>query len=154
MRRPVNYARAIATIERATAEATNARSRHEVQGEIDATGIVVQSLGMPRERPTGRHRKLAGQHKKLSAETGLDKKSIETSEGNEFGSVSLARTRRANGISYERSRSTMGRPAGLELAIRRKLPSMFRSRRNLINTSTMPRQWSADPSITSRTSNP
>jgi len=149
MRRPGNYARAIATIERATAKATDARSRHEVQGEIDATGIVVPSLGMPRERPTGRYRKLAGQHKKRSTETGLDKNSIETSEGNEFGSVSLARTWWANGISYERSRGAMGKPAGLELAIRRKLPSMFRSWCNMINTSTVPRQRFADRSVTS-----
>jgi hypothetical protein len=150
----VNNARAITAVERSKAVPTDARSRHEVQGEIIATGIVVPGLGMPRERPTGRHRKLAGRSKKRSIETGLDKNSVETSEGNEFGSVSLARTWWANGISYERSRGAMGKPAGLELAIRRKLPSMFRSWCNLISTSTVPRQRFADRSVTSRVSNP
>ena len=97
----MNYAKAITTVERATAETTDERSCHEVQGEIVAAGIVVPSLGMPRERPTGCHAKLAEQHKKRSTETGLDKDSVETSEGNDFGSVSLARAWRANGSSHE-----------------------------------------------------
>ena len=150
MRRQVNYGRAITTIERPTAEATDLRSRLKVQGEIVATGIVVPSLGMPRERPTGRHAKLAEQHKKRSTETGLDKDSGETSEGNEFGSVSLARAWRANGSSHERTRSAMGKPAGLELAIRRKLPSLFRSGHSLINSSTVAQLVSTDSSITSQ----
>ncbi len=150
MRRPVNYARAIATIERPTAEATDLRSRLEVQSEVVATGVVVPSLGMPRERPTRRGPKLAEQHKKRSAETGRDKDSGETSEGNEFGSVSLAREWRANGSSHERTCGAMGKPAGLELAIRRKLPSLFRSRHSLIYSSTVAQRASTDSSITSR----
>ncbi len=149
----MNYARAIATVERATAEAADIRSRHEVQGEIAATGIVVPSLGMPRERPTGRRAKLAEQHKKRSTQTGLDKDSVETSEGNDFGSLSLARAWRANGGSNERTRNAMGKPPRLELAIRRKLPSLFRSGRTLIYRSTVPHQASADSSITSRIAN-
>src|SRR2546428_11139701 len=150
MRRPVNHARAIATIERPTAEATDLRSSLEVQGEIVATGIVVPSLGMPRERPTGRRPKLAEQHKKRSTETSLDKDSGETSEGNEFDSVSLPRAGRANGSSHERTRSSMGKPAGLELAIRRRLPSLFRSGHSLIYKSTVAQRVSADSSITNR----
>src|SRR3989454_10374674 len=149
MRRPVNYARAIATIERATGQTTDAWTRHEVQSEIVATGIVVPSLGMPRERSTGRRPRLAEQHQKRSTETGLDKDSGETSEGNEFGSVSLARAWRANGSSHERTRCPMGKPAGLELAIRRKLPSLFRSGHSLINSSTVAQLVSTDSSITS-----
>ena len=154
MRTQVNYGRAIATIERPTAETTDLRSRLEVQGKIVATGIVVPSLGMPRERPTGRRPKLAEQHKKRPTETGLDKNSGETSEGNEFGSVSLARAWRANGSSHERTRSAMGKPAGLELAIRRKLPSLFRSGHTLIYRSAVAQQASADSPITSRIANP
>ena len=154
MRTQVNYGRAIATIERPTAEATDLRSRLKVQGEIVATGIVVPSLGMPRERPTGRHAKLAEQHKKRSTETGLDKDSGETSEGNEFGSVSLARAWRANGSSHERTRCPMGKPAGLELAIRRKLSSLFRGGHSLIYRSTVAHRVSTDCSITSRIANP
>jgi len=149
----VNYARAIATVERATAEAADIRSRHEVQGEIAATGIVVPSLGMPRERPTRRRAKLAEQHKKRSTQTGLDKDSGETREGNEFGSMSLAGAWKANRSSHERTRSAMGKPSGVELAIRRKLPSLFRSGRTLIYRSTVPHQASADSSITSRIAN-
>ena len=153
MRRPVNYARAIATIERATAKATDTRSRHEVQGKIVATGSVVPSLGMPRERPTGSRPKLAGRSKKRSTETGLNKNSVETGEGNEFGSVPLARARWANGSSNERTRSAMGKPAGLELAIRRKLPSLFGSGYDLFFTLTVPRQASASCSNTSQVAN-
>jgi len=149
MRRPVNYARAIGTIERATAEATDLRSRLEVQDEIVATWVVVSSLGMPRERPTGRRPKLAKQHKKRPTETGLDKNSGETSEGN-VASVSLARAWRANGSSHERTRSAMGKPAGLELAIRRKLPSLFRSGHSLIYGPRVAQRASTDSSITSR----
>ena len=154
MRRQVNYGRAIATIERPTAEATDLRSRLKVQGEIVATGIVVPSLGMPRERPTGRRPKLAEQHKKRTTETGLDEDSGETSKGNEFGSVPLARAWRANGSSHERTRNAMGKPAGLELAIRRKLPSLFRSGHTLIYRSAVAQQASADSPITSRIANP
>ena len=154
MRRQVNYARAIPTIERTIAETTDTQSRHEVQSKIVATGIVVSSLGMPRERPTGCRPKLAKQHKKRPTETGLDKNSGETSEGNEFGSVSLARAWRANGSSHERTRSAMGKPAGLELAIRRKLPSLFRSGHTLIYRSAVAQQASADSPITSRIANP
>jgi len=153
MRRPVNHARAIATIERPTAEATDLRSSLEVQGEIVATGIVVPSLGMPRERPTGRRPKLAEQHQKRSTETGLDKDSGETSKGNEFGSMPLAGAWRANGSSHERTRSAMGKPAGLELAIRRKLPSLFRSGHSLNYASTVAQRPSTDSSITGRTAN-
>ena len=150
MRTQVNYGRAIATIERPTAEATDLRSRLEVQGKIVATGIVVPSLGMPRERPTGRRPKLAEQHKKRPTETGLDKNSGETSEGNEFGSVPLARAWRANGSSHERISSSMGKPAGLELAIRRKLPSFFRSGHGLTYRSTVAQRVSTDSSMTDR----
>jgi len=150
MRTQVNYGRAIATIERPTAEATDLRSRLEVQGKIVATGIVVPSLGMPRERPTGRRPKLAEQHKKRTTETGLDEDSGETSKGNEFGSVPLARAWRANGSSHERTRNAMGKPAGLELAIRRKLPSLFRSGHSLIYSSTVAQRAATDASITSR----
>jgi hypothetical protein len=150
----VNYARAIATIERTTGQTTDVWSRQEVQGEIVATGTVVPGLGMPRERPTGRRPKLAERHKKRSTETGLDQNSGETSEGNDFGSMSLARAWTANGGSHERTRIAMAGPYGLELAIRRKLPSLFRGRRNLIYTSTAPHRWSADHSITSRIANP
>src|SRR5438552_16066674 len=115
MRTQVNYGRAIATIERPTAEATDLRSRLEVQGKIVATGIVVPSLGMPRERPTGRRPKLAEQHKKRTTETGLDEDSGETSEGNEFGSVSLAIAWRAIGSSLERTLRSMGIPVIQEL---------------------------------------
>ena len=152
MRRQVNYARAIPTIERTIAETTDTQSRHEVQSKIVATGIVVSSLGMPRERPTGRRPKLAEQHKKRPTETGLDKNSGETSEGNEFGSVPLARAWRANGSSHERISSSMGKPAGLELAIRRKLPSLVRSGRSLIYSSTVAQRASTDSSIMNRTS--
>ena len=145
----MNYARAIGTIERATAEATDLRSRLEVQDEIVATWVVVSSLGMPRERPTGRRPKLAKQHKKRPTETGLDKNSGETSEGN-VASVSLARAWRANGSSHERTRSAMGKPAGLELAIRRKLPSLFRSGHSLTYGPRVAQRASTDSSITSR----
>src|SRR5207245_11438246 len=94
--------------------------------------------------------KLAEQHKKRSTETGLDKDSGETSEGNEFGSMSLARAWRANGISHERTRSAMGKPAGLELAIRRKFPSLCRGGRSLIYRSAVAQLVSTDSSITSR----
>ena len=154
MRRLVNYARAIATVEGTTVQTTDAWTCLEVQGEIVATGIMVSSLGMPGERPTGRCPKLAEQHKKRSTETDLDKDSGETSEGNEFGSVSLARAWRANGSSHERTRSAMGKPAGLELAIRRKLPSLFRSGHTLIYRSAVAQQASADSPITSRIANP
>jgi hypothetical protein len=150
MRRLVNHARAIATVERDATEATDTRYRHEVQGKIVATGSVVPSLGMPRARPTGRRPKLAEQRKKRSTETGLDKDSGETGEGNEFGSVSLAGAWRANRGSHERTRSAMGKPSGLELAIRRKLPSLFRGGRSLIYGPTVPPRAFADCSITSR----
>src|SRR5438093_5497821 len=123
MRRQVNHVRAITTIERTTAQTTDAWTRLEVQGEIVATGSVVPSLGMPRERPTGRHPKLAEQHKKRSTETGLNENSSKTSEGNGFGSMLLARAGRVSSGSHERTRSTMGKPSSLELATRRKLPS-------------------------------
>ena len=148
----MNYAKAIATVERNTTGATDTRYRHEIQSEIVATGSVVPSLGVPRERPTGRHPKLAEQRKKPSTETGLDKNSGETSEGNEFGSVPLARAWRANGSSHERISSSMGKPAGLELAIRRKLPSLVRSGRSLIYSSTVAQRASTDSSIMNRTS--
>ena len=146
----MNYARAIPTIERTIAETTDTQSRHEVQSKIVATGIVVPSLGMPRERPTGRRPKLAEQHKKRTTETGLDEDFGETSKGNEFGSVPLARAWRANGSSHERTRNAMGKPAGLELAIRRKLPSLFRSGHSLIYRSTVAQRAATDASITSR----
>ena len=149
----MNYARAIATIERATGQTTDAWTRHEVQSEIVATGIVVPSLGMPRERPTGRRPKLAEQRKKRSTETSLDKDSGETREGNEFGSMPLAGAWRANGSSHERTRSAVGKPAGLELAIRRKLPSLFRSGHSLNYRSTVAQRPSTDSSITGRIAN-
>jgi|SRR5467141_1781459 len=150
MRRLVNYAKAIATVERSATGATYTRYRHEVQGEIVATGSMVPSLGVPRERPTGRHPKLAEQRKKRSTETGLDKDSGETREGNEFGSMSLAGAWKANRSSHERTRSAMGKPSGVELAIRRKLPSLFGGGRNLIYKSTVAHRASTDSSITNR----
>ena len=150
MRRLVNYAKAIATVERNTTGATDTRYRHEVQSEIVATGSVVPSLGVPRERPTGRRPKLAEERKKRSTETGVDKDSGETREGNEFGSVPLAGARRANRSSHERTRSAMGKPSGLELAIRRKFPSLFRGEPSLICRPTLPHRASTDASITSR----
>ena len=150
----MNYGRAIATIERPTAEATDLRSRLKVQGEIVATGIVVPSLGMPRERPTGRHAKLAEQHKKRSTKTSLDENSGETSEGNGFGSMSLARAWSASSGLHERTRSTMGKPPSLELATRRKLPGLFRSGHNLTYTSIVPHERSADSPTNGRIVNP
>ena len=146
----MNYARAIETIERTTAQTTDAWTRLEVQGEIVATGVVVPSLGMRGERPTGRRLKLAEQHQKRSTETSLDKNSGETSEGNGFGSISLARAWSANSGSHERTRSTMGKPPSPELATRRKLPSLFRSGHSLIYRSIMAHRVSTDCSITSR----
>ena len=150
----MNYGRAIATIERPTAEATDLRSRLKVQVEIVATGIVVPSLGMPRERPIGRHAKLAEQHKKRSTETSLDENSGETGEGNGFGSMSLARARSPSSGSHERTRSTMGKPSSLELATRRKLPSLFRSGHNLTYTSIVPHERYADSPTNGRIVNP
>ncbi|OLB68208.1 hypothetical protein AUI06_11735 [archaeon 13_2_20CM_2_52_21] len=150
MRRQVNHVRAITTIERTTVQTTDAWTRLEVQGEIVATGIVVSSLGMPRERPTGRRPKLAEQHKKRSTETSLDENSGETGEGNGFGSMSLARARSPSSGSHERTRSAMGKSASLELAIRRKLPSFFRSGHGLTYRSTVAQRVSTDSSMTDR----
>jgi hypothetical protein len=127
MRRPVNYAQTIATIERATADATDTRSCHEVQTEIVATGSMVPSPGMPRERSGRRHTMLAEQDKKRPTETGLDTDPVETGDGHELGSLEPARSWRSNSISHERARRAMERPVGLELAIRRQLPSLPRS---------------------------
>jgi len=154
MRRLVNYAKAIATVERNTTGATDTRYRHEIQSEIVATGSVVPSLGVPRERPTGRHPKLAEQHKKRSTKTSLDENSGETSEGNGFGSMSLARAWSASSGLHERTRSTMGKPPSLELATRRKLPGLFRSGHNLTYTSIVPHERSADSPTNGRIVNP
>ena len=154
MRRLVNYARAIATVEGTTVQTTDAWTCLEVQGEIVATGIVVPSLGMRGERPTGRHPKLAEQHKKRSTKTSLDENSGETSEGNRFGSMSLARARSASSGLHERTRSTMGKPPSLELATRRKLPGLFRSGHNLTYTSIVPHERSADSLANGRIVNP
>src|SRR6266699_1070935 len=91
MRRPVNYARAIETIERTTAQTTDAWTRLEVQGEIVATGVVVPSLGMRGERPTGRRLKLAEQHQIRSAETSLDNNSRDPHDGTAVGALPSTR---------------------------------------------------------------
>ena len=134
MRRPANYARSVAPIDRTIAPAFDTETSHEVQGEIDATRLVVPGLGISRERPTGRHALLAQHHTERSAETGLGKNSVETGTGNGLGSVAIARAWPAGGRSDERTRTAMEKPFGLELAIRRQLPTLPWIRNSEVDT--------------------
>ena len=138
MRRPVNYARAIATIGRATADATDTGSCHEVQDEIVETWSMVPSLGVRGERPCGRHPLLAKQDKKRPTETSHDTNPIETSDGDELCSLEPARSWPADSIPHERARRAMERPVSLELAIRRLLPNLPRSRHSRVDMLMVP----------------
>lgn len=138
MSRPQDHAKLVAALKRATTETTDARTSHEVQGTITATRIMVQSLGMPRAR-SARFHPVVEQDQKRATEAGPDKNSLETGAGNELGSVAPAGERRPDGIAYERIGRAMGKPIGLELAIRRELQSLPWSRRSLVCTLMMQR---------------
>src|SRR5207249_11857327 len=103
MRRPVNYARAIATIGRATADATHTRSWHEVQDEIAESWSMVPSPGERGERPCRRHPLLAKQDKKRPTETSHDTTPIEISDGDELHSLEPAQPVQADTNSQARS---------------------------------------------------
>ena len=136
--RPVNYAQAVPTIGRATADATDTRPVNEVQGEIVANGSMVPSLRMPRERTSGRYPMLAEQDKKRPTETRNDANPIEAGDCNELSSLDLARSWQTNSNSYERARHAMEEPVGLDLAVRRQLPSLPSSRHNRVDILMVP----------------
>src|SRR5437667_3578787 len=131
--RPVNYAQAVPTIGRATADATDTRLVNEVQGEIVANGSMVPSLRMPRERTSGRYPMLAEQDKKRPTETRNDANPIEAGDCNELSSLDLARSWQTNSNSHERARHAMEEPVGLDLAVRPQLPSLPSSRHNRVD---------------------
>jgi len=136
--RPVNYAQAVPTIGRATADATDTRPGNEVQGEIVANGSMVPSLRTPRERTSGRYPMLAEQDKKRPAETRNDANPIEAGDCNELSSLEPARSWQTNSNSHERARHAMEEPAGLDLAVRRQLPSLPSSRHNRVDMLMVP----------------
>src|SRR5437667_4004736 len=136
--RQVNYAPAVPTIGRATANATDTRPGNEVQGEIVANGSMVPSLGMRRERSSGRYPMLAEQDKKRPAETRNDANPIEAGDCNELSSLELARSWQTNGDSLERARHAMEEPVGLDLAVRRQLPGMPSSSHNRVDMLMVP----------------
>ncbi len=136
--RPVNYAQAVPTIGRATADATDTRPGNEVQGEIVANGSMVPSLRTPRERTSGRYPMLAEQDKKRPTETRNDANPIEAGDCNELSSLDLARSWQTNSNSYERHSHAMEEPVGLDLAVRRQLPGMPSSRHNRVDMLMVP----------------
>ena len=136
--RQVNYAQAVSTIGRATADATDTRPDNEVQGEIVANGSMVPGLRMSRERTSGRYRMLAEQDKKRPAEKRNDANPMEAGDCNELSSLELARSWQTNSNSHERARHAMEEPAGLDLAVRRQLPGMPSSRHNRVDMLMVP----------------
>jgi len=151
--RPVNYAQAVPTIGRATADATDTRPDHEVQDEIVANGSMVPSLGMPRERPSGCHPMLAEQDKKRPTETCNDANPIEAGDCNEPSSLELARSWQTNSSSHERARHAMEEPVGLDLAVRRQLPSLPSSRHSRVDMLTVPHRAPYFPPTSGNVSN-
>ncbi len=142
MRRPVIYAQAIATVDRAAADAIDARSCHEVQVEIVTAGSMVQGPRMPREGLSRRYPMLVKQGKEQPAEAGVDTNPIETGNGDELNSLEPAQPWRANSFSHERARRAMAKPASRELAIRRQFPSLPSSRYSRVDILMAPHQAS------------
>ena len=118
------YAKSVETLPRDTRETTYHRLGIEVQDQIATAGVMVPSLGMPGERPLGRHTVLAQRDQKQSAETALDADSIETCDGDGFSSSETAQAWPTNSTSHERDRGSVGEPIGLELAARRWGPNL------------------------------
>ena len=151
MRRPGNHAEPVASIQGTTPKPNDTGTSHEVQGEIVATGIVVQGLGDSRERPTERYLVLAEENQEQSTQTGLDEDSVKAGRGNDLASACLIRERLSDSIASERTRRAMGRPAGLALAYRPVVPDQPRNRSSLPRLIIMLRRGPANASLTSPT---